>query len=227
VHGARTIRVTFPGEPVLDAGIVRVSERDDVALLRTGSPVPHWLTFGDPERVRPGDRVFTVGYPVADFLGEEPKYTDGAVSSLTGAEGDARRMQVSVPIQPGNSGGPLLNEEGRVVGIVVATASSQEFEWATGVAPQNVNWAVKAGPASRMVEEELGELPAAPPATDRGAAVARARASVCFVETGPPLEDEEEIGPAVDSTSYLEAPARNRAAAGRVRRRAGGGPGTR
>jgi serine protease Do len=67
-----------------------------------------------------GDAVFTIGYPTPDLLGTDPKYTNGTVSALSGLRGDASYPQISVPIQPGHSGGPLINEEGDVIGVVVA-----------------------------------------------------------------------------------------------------------
>ena len=73
----------------------------------------------------------------------EPRLTDGIINSLTGIENDPRTFQISIPVQAGNSGGPLLNMKGKVVGIVTAKLSASEvFKW-TGDLPQNVNYAIK------------------------------------------------------------------------------------
>lgn len=64
-----------------------------------------------------GSEVFTLGYPIADIMGDEVKFTDGKISSKTGIQGDVTVYQISVPIQPGNSGGPLFDDKGSVVGI--------------------------------------------------------------------------------------------------------------
>jgi len=90
-----------------------------------------------------GDTVFIIGYPTPDLLGTDPKYTNGTVSALSGLRGDASFLQISVPIQPGSSGGPLGNDEGDVVGVVVATADAPTFMEAADSIPQNINWAVK------------------------------------------------------------------------------------
>ena len=91
-----------------------------------------------------GEGVFTVGYPHVDFLGSPAKYTEGSISATDGFMDDPRLLQVSVPVQAGNSGGPLLNGRGEVVGIITAKlAAAKVFEW-TGDLPQNVNYAIKA-----------------------------------------------------------------------------------
>ncbi|MDQ6967896.1 MAG: serine protease [Mariprofundaceae bacterium] len=92
-----------------------------------------------------GARVFTIGYPHPDFMGSEPKVTDGLISAVTGLGNDPRTYQISVPIQAGNSGGPLLNMKGEVVGITASKLSASKiFKW-TGDLPQNVNYAIKIG----------------------------------------------------------------------------------
>ena len=87
--------------------------------------------------------VFTSGFPHVDFLGKAPKYTEGSISAVSGFDDDPRILQISVPVQSGNSGGPLLDERGCVVGIVASKlAAARIFEW-TGDLPQNINYAVK------------------------------------------------------------------------------------
>jgi hypothetical protein len=92
---------------------------------------------------RPASSVFTIGYPHTGLLGKNPKYTEGTISSLTGLDDDIRVMQVSVPVQSGNSGGPLLDDSGFVIGVIASKlAAAQVFQW-TGDMPQNVNYALK------------------------------------------------------------------------------------
>ena len=78
--------------------------------------------------------MVTMGYSVVDILGaSEPRFTDGAVSALSGAGGgEDNFVQISVPVQPGNSGGPLINEAGQVVGVIAAGAALEPFLKATG-----------------------------------------------------------------------------------------------
>ena len=122
--------------------------------------------------------VFTYGFPVAQILGTEPKFTEGAISALSGVRGDSTYMQISTPIQPGNSGGPLVNDRGEVVGIIAATAAVEAFFKASGSFPQNINWAVKSEFAASMFDQ-----PAARQQTsDRAHAIERTRKAICKIE---------------------------------------------
>ena len=93
-----------------------------------------------------------MGFPVSSVLGQEAKYTEGVVSSLSGIKGASSFLQITVPIQPGNSGGPLVNERGEVVGIITSTAAILPFIKESGTLPQNINWAVKADYLRPLIE---------------------------------------------------------------------------
>jgi S1-C subfamily serine protease len=88
--------------------------------------------------------------------GVEPKYTDGKISSLSGMRDDPSEYQISVPVQPGNSGGPLCDINGEVVGIVVARLSDVAALRESGAVPQNVNYAVKAKHALQLLQHVKG-----------------------------------------------------------------------
>jgi S1-C subfamily serine protease len=72
-----------------------------------------------------------------------PKFAKGEIASLSGSQDDARYFQISVPVQPGNSGGALVDEHGNVVGVVSAKLDASAALAATGALPENVNYAVK------------------------------------------------------------------------------------
>ena len=82
-----------------------------------------------------GVAITVIGYPLAFELGDDPRVTDGIVSAQSGYEKDPTRYQISAPIQPGNSGGPVLGPEGSVIGVAVSVLSGSDV--------QNVNFAVK------------------------------------------------------------------------------------
>lgn len=84
-----------------------------------------------------GTEVFALGYPIASVMGEEVKFTDGKISAKTGLQGDVRVYQISTPIQPGNSGGPLFDTKGNLVGITSAALNKEYFN------SENVNYAIK------------------------------------------------------------------------------------
>jgi S1-C subfamily serine protease len=124
-----------------------------------------------------GDLVFTIGFPTPEILGYEEKYTDGAISALSGLQGDASLMQITVPVQPGNSGGPVITQDGDAIGVITSSAAVRRFAEATGTLPQNVNWAVKMDFALPLLES----VPNDRPPLNRNEAVDLARSAVCRV----------------------------------------------
>jgi serine protease Do len=90
-----------------------------------------------------GGTVATIGFPNIGMQGFAPKFARGEIASLSGASDDARYFQISVPVQPGNSGGALVDEHGNVVGIVSAKLDASVALAASGALPENVNYAVK------------------------------------------------------------------------------------
>ena len=98
------------------------------------------MTYAMDMKIGIGADVFTIGYPLNAVMGTNYKVTNGIISAKTGINDDTRYYQMTVPIQPGNSGGPLLNSQGNIVGITSATLNEQVIS--TNV--QNVNYSVKA-----------------------------------------------------------------------------------
>jgi S1-C subfamily serine protease len=177
VKNAKAIEVSCPESGKANAWVENFSEANDLAVLRVAEGrTPTYLSLGDQKLVRLGEQVFTIGYPAPDVLGGEAKFTEGVISSLS-VGGDAGYMQISVPVQPGNSGGPLINRSGEVVGVVVATASALSFLKGTGALPQNVSWAVKGAFAVPLFDPP----PPSRRAADRGTVVDRALKATCSV----------------------------------------------
>jgi S1-C subfamily serine protease len=137
------------------ATVLRIDESNDVAILKiSGGPyVP--LPIAPSRRVRLGQMVATIGFPNIGIQGFSPKVTRGEISSLNGIADDPRGWQISVPVQPGNSGGPLLDEDGNLIGVVVSKLGLKAAQ-ATGDIPQNVNYAVKSAYALALLEPYLG-----------------------------------------------------------------------
>ncbi len=179
VEGAENVLVRFGrGEP-LPAKIIELLPAADVALLRVDRRTTNYLSPADDQGLRLGQRIFTMGFPATDILGSEIKFSEGTVASLAGPAGEGHFFQMSVAIQPGNSGGPVVDESGRVVGVVSATAEHRRFEEVTGALPQGVNWAAKAASARSLFPHPTR----ATPAEGRAEAIRRVRQSVCFLET--------------------------------------------
>ena len=93
--------------------------------------------------VKLGGTVATVGFPNIGMQGCSPKLAKGEIASLSGAADDPRYFQISVPVQPGNSGGALVDARGNVVGIVAAKLDASVALATSGSLPENVNYAVK------------------------------------------------------------------------------------
>lgn len=178
VEGAHKIAVRCGGNKVMEAKVTASSRMTDLAVLETDPATTAYLPLASARSTTSGTPVFTFGYPIADLLGGEPKFTDGAVSSMSGIGGEQTFMQISIPIQPGNSGGPVVNDDGQVVGVVAAAAAIEPFFRNTGTLPQNVNWAVKAEYAAVMFDAP----PSLPRTTSRQAAIERTRKAVCYIE---------------------------------------------
>jgi S1-C subfamily serine protease len=135
----------------LPARIVRTDEKDDVAVLKVDGSFSA-LPVSSNGTARLGESVFTIGFPFLELQGTKPKLTRGEISSLAGMKDDPRYFQISVPVQPGNSGGPLVNSSGEVVGVVTMRLGDLGTLRMTGALPQNVNYALKASHVRQLID---------------------------------------------------------------------------
>jgi len=119
------------------------SDTFDLALLKpaTVRTTRSFVEFANRPAKLNAD-VTVVGYPLYGVLGGL-NVTRGAVTSLSGLGGNSAQMQISAPVQPGNSGGPVLDRSGNVIGVVVAKLDSLEVAKAIGDIPQNINFAIR------------------------------------------------------------------------------------
>ncbi len=115
---------------------------NDLALLKADGRFT-CLPIAASRTAALGGTVATVGFPDIGLQGFAPKLAKGEIASLSGAGDDARYFQISVPVQPGNSGGALVDERGNVIGIVSAKLDAGAALAASGALPENVNYAVK------------------------------------------------------------------------------------
>lgn len=145
IERAEKIEVTIANEMgtfTYKAKTLLKDAKNDVALIQIAdtsfkglSSLPYLLN----DKSDIGEKVFTIGYPLNDIMGSNYKVTDGIISAKTGIGDDIRYFQISVPLQPGNSGGPLFNKDGEIIGI---TSSKLNGE-AVGSSVENVNYAIK------------------------------------------------------------------------------------
>ena len=141
IKGCREIRLP----PTTVVEVEAVDEPSDLALLSAPGKWAKPATFGRGRGVRPGDDIVVVGFPLQGLLASDLNVTSGIVSALAGLGNDRRFIQITAPVQQGNSGSPLLDLSGNVAGVVVAKLDALLVAGLTGNIPQNVNFAVSAG----------------------------------------------------------------------------------
>lgn len=160
VKEARRISVLV-GSTELKADLLLKDAQNDLALLRvdrsklqgatsTIENAPCFL-IDNSDEVKSGDAVFAIGYPLSGLLATSPSIGQGLVSNVLGVDNDPRVFQISIPIQAGNSGSPLLNQSGHVIGVVTSTLNNKKMLTTTGVLTQNVNFAIKSSYLKSMI----------------------------------------------------------------------------
>ncbi|MEZ4886521.1 MAG: serine protease [Chitinophagales bacterium] len=133
--------------------VVSTDEDSDLALLKiedanfTQLPtIPYYFRYREADV---GENVFTLGFPMVESMGWDIKLTDGLISSRKGYQDDPKTYQVSVPVNPGNSGGPLFSEDGELVGIIKAKHSNAD----------NVSYALKTSNILSLINESGVNFP--------------------------------------------------------------------
>ena len=139
-NGAQVRLVTEAG--LISAKVMKVDAANDLALLKVDGKFAA-LAVASSRAVKMGSTVATVGFPNIGLQGFAPKLAKGEIAALSGAQDDPRYFQISVPVQPGNSGGALVDERGNVVGVVSAKLNVAAAVATSGALPENVNYAVK------------------------------------------------------------------------------------
>jgi S1-C subfamily serine protease len=150
IDGCQTASIFRSGFSPIGARIVAADTKNDLALLKSDSsikPIPPLRTGA-----RVGETVYAYGFPLTGLLSSSGNFTVGTVTSVAGLGDDSRIMQVSTPVQPGNSGGPLLDKFGNVVGIIVSKLNAIILAQVTQDMAQNVNFAIKASIAENFLE---------------------------------------------------------------------------
>jgi len=138
----------------LPARIVEVDKFLDLAVIEIEGPSRHYVKFlPEDQKAKLGQQIIVAGYPLSQLLGNSVNVTLGNISSINGINGEKNSFQLSAPIQPGNSGGPVVGRPGAVVGIINSTLNSVAMVKNTGSIPQNVNFAIKAGLATQLLEQ--------------------------------------------------------------------------
>lgn len=150
ISGASKIEVTNKIGKTFDAKVVQTDDANDLALIKIetlSSP----LKLTTSLEVEKGEKVYTLGFPSPQLQGYESKYTEGVISSFSGIVGVPNTYQITTPIQPGNSGGPLVNSRGEFVGIIVSKLNSESVQASYDFRPESVSYAVKSDYALSLI----------------------------------------------------------------------------
>src|SRR6516164_3679082 len=138
VEGCESVHIANFGQ-----GLIKTADpRNDIAIIQPARPISRPLRFRTGDPLKPGEDIIVIGFPLRGLLSSAPTVTTGIVSSLAGLRDDRTRFQISAPVQPGNSGGPVLDRAGNVVGMVVSKLNVLRVARMTGDIPQNVNFAI-------------------------------------------------------------------------------------
>lgn len=166
--------IVHTSDGYLEATIVALDPRNDLAVLKVEGWRGHFLGLSPSSEVTYASEILVAGFPDPTVLGRNPKISTGIVNALSGVRDDPRFIQISAPVQPGNSGGPLLAPSGRVVGMVAAGLNSIDRMTNGGYLPQTVNYAIKTDlilpllkNAAIAVPKFGNRIPAGPKQVDR------------------------------------------------------------
>ena len=142
VNNAAKLVAHYNGK-TLAVTVIRVDTQNDLALIKVSGWGGQFLSIADSQKIGIASDVIAAGFPDPDVLGKNPKVSKGIINATSGVQDDPRHFQVSIPLQPGNSGGPVFAPNGQVVGVVAAGLNSQNRMKEGGYIPQSVNYAVK------------------------------------------------------------------------------------
>ncbi len=194
-HLFRNVReaTLWIGNQRYEADVIKQDSEKDIAILKPRSAISSVkpLSLFQGEEYSMGQDVFTMGFPMTRLLGTSPRLNKGLINAAVGIKDNPDQLQVSTEIQPGNSGSPLFNTQREVIGMIFATLNSLEIMRRTYVAPQNVNFALKATSIRKFLQEagiDASREKATPSSFDE------AKDSIVRIETGIiPLERPPEL----------------------------------
>lgn len=152
VEGAVKITARF-GEKSYSAKVIAYDSDNDLALLKIEAKDLPYLTFLDSDRVQLAQEVRVVGYPLSDVLGDSVKISRGTISGIIERE-EENRFQIDARVNPGNSGGPLVDQQGRVVGVAVELLTAESIDSIGLAIPGNIAMAML---REKGIEPELAE----------------------------------------------------------------------
>jgi S1-C subfamily serine protease len=194
---ADRVVVAFKGKEYL-AQIVAADPETDLALLKIEYRPARWATFRDT--VRLGEDVCAFGFPLSSVLTKTGNFTRGSVTGVAGMFDEATQFQIQAPIQGGNSGGPVADADGNVVGVVVAGVKRSHYT--IDEMPENTNFAIRAETTLRFARQfgvSIAEATREPKGSDWSTVAHRMKDMTALVYS------DEGYGPVPDDLHPKEA----------------------
>jgi S1-C subfamily serine protease len=151
VDRCTAIGIVANGKASGNLRVLALDPKHDLALL-AGPPGPAGASLRAENEPAQGEDVLIYGYPLPGMLSASGQLGAGMVTALTGIRNDPDQLQIDAPVQSGNSGGPLLDRRGQVIGVVFAKLNALRVAQLTGDLPQNVNFAVRLAPLKRLLD---------------------------------------------------------------------------
>ena len=152
VEGCSEITFQIRGSETREVALLSANVPSDLALLKIDSFDGDPAGFLSSSIARMGEELVVYGFPLAGDLSAQGNFTDGIVSAMSGLNDDLTKFQMTAPIQPGNSGGPVLSLSGQIIGVVVETANQEFFREQRDTDTQNINFAIHGAIAMRFLE---------------------------------------------------------------------------
>jgi S1-C subfamily serine protease len=156
IKNATRITITVPGRQAVAARLVTTDQEKDLAILQVSLGNLTALPIASSEAVQVLDSVTVLGYPLPGELGTALSASDGKVNAVReGRNSSTSLFQIDANVNPGNSGGPLLNNHGEVVGIVVAKINSLQYAKENGALPERINFAIPINEAQALLRKVI------------------------------------------------------------------------
>lgn len=152
IDSATNIKVRDSIGNVYQASVVAADTMNDIALLKIESLTTKALRFSRSNNIRQGESCAAYGFPYSEILSSQGNLSTGIVSAVSGLGNDTRYLQITCPVQAGNSGSPLTDSKGSVIGVVTSKISDMKILKAKGELPQNINFAIKSSTIKAFLE---------------------------------------------------------------------------
>lgn len=161
IAGAESVVIYVSATDIRKANVIASDPANDIAIIRIeGAPLATAPLKLATKQSKLGSKIAVLGFPLPDILGAKIQATSGEISGLGGIRNDPRFYQISAAVQSGNSGGPVLNQNGEVIGVVSSKLNALNMLKEKGELPQNVNFAVKQSYLQPLIDSAGIELDA-------------------------------------------------------------------